>query len=368
MKISSGDQLARRFYFLNACVTVVLLATIVVSVLHFGAAAWKEPWHVGLVLVGEKTDPGWNMAQYRGMQAACNALGYELLLQEGVRSDAENCRKAIRELAERRANIIFLTNLISAKDMKDMVNEYPHVQFFGMEMDPSSLEPNRYAVRYVEPFYLAGILAGLRTKTGQTGYIAPYPDPEFFQAVNAFAIGVQRVNPSAQVLLAWSGGWENHAAEEQAVRDLKSSSVDVLAYFQDGETIPAAAEREKIDFVSMYGPYSNYSHRLATIRVDWKKTYSHLLRRNLRPDGHLAYTASSLDRSVDIEASVPFLSARERAIFETEYWEIQQGKIVFSGAIFDRNGIQRCGEGETISNQALPQMNWLAKGVKVIGD
>ncbi|MBQ7479472.1 MAG: BMP family ABC transporter substrate-binding protein [Selenomonadaceae bacterium] len=368
MKVSGDEQLAKHFFWLNVCVTAVLLAAIVISVLQFGVAAWEKRQQVGLVLVGSKEDAGWNRVQYRGMQEACKALGYELLLQEDVRDDEASCRKAIRELVEKRAKVVFLTNLISLQETRNIVKEYPNVQFFGMELNPSVFEFKRYAVRYIEPCYLAGILAGLRTKSGFVGYAAPYPGPEFYQAINAFALGVQRVNPNAEVLLVWTGGWENDANEEQAVRDFKAASVDVMAYFQDGETIPAAAERAGIHFISMYEMYPSYQYELAAIKVDWKKSYINLLRQKLRQFDHSAYWATILDRSVDIEPVMPSLSARERAVLETERWEIRQGKMVFAGEIFDRNGIRRCGADESISNQSLLRMNWLVRGVRILGN
>ncbi len=368
MKVSKDEQLAKRFFRLNACVTAVLLAAIVISVLQFGAAAWERQQQVGLVLVGSKEDAGWNRVQYQGMQAACKMLGCELLLQENIREDEASCRKAVRELVERRTKVIFLANLKPMKDIGEIVKEYPNVRFFTTEMDSSVSDLKRYAVRYIEPCYLAGILAGLRTKSGCIGYAAPYPAPEAYQAINAFTIGVQRVNPNAQVLLAWTGGWENHANEEQAVRDFKAASVDVMAYFQEGETIPAAAERAGIYFISMYEGYPSNPYELAAIKVDWKKAYSDLLRQQLRQFDRAAYWATILDRTVDIEPVISALSVRERVMFETEHWEIQRGKMVFAGEIYDRNGIRRCGADESIGNQSLLEMNWLVRGVRVLGN
>lgn len=368
MKVSKDEQLAQRFFRLNTCVTILLLITIVVSVFQFGTVAWNRHQQVGLVLVGRKEDPGWNRTQYRGMKEACDALGFELLIQENVQEGEGNCRKAVQELVQRHAKLVFMTNTTSLRDMKDIVKAYPGLRFFGMELDPSVFEFNRYMVRYVEPFYLAGILAGLRTKTEKVGFVAPSPGPEFCQAINAFTLGVLRIRPQAHVFLAWTGGMENRAGEEQAVRDFKANSVDAMAYFQDGETIPAAADRAGIYFISMYEAYPAYHCRMAAIQVDWKKTYLNILRNNLRRFDRAIYWATILDRSVDIRPVTSALSARERAIFETEYWEVRQGKPVFSGEIYDRNGIRRCDVGETISNQSLPRMNWLVRGVRVIGN
>lgn len=273
MKASRGEDLSRRFVWLNAIVTIVLSAVIVVSVFQFGAEAWKRQRQVGLILAGSKFEAGWNRVQYEGMKAACDALGYELLVRERVGEGEADCQRAVRELSEKHARIVFVTNMTSLAGMRSLVESYPNIRFFGMEMEPSVFEFNRYAVRYIEPCYLAGVLAGLRTKTGRVGYVAPRSGPEFNQAINAFALGVQHVNPGAEVLLAWTGGWENHGAEEQAVRDFKAASVDAMAYFQDGETLPKAAERAGIYFVSIHEKHPACKHEIASIRVNWRKMW-----------------------------------------------------------------------------------------------
>ena len=368
MRTSKEEELSKRFFWLNTCVTIVLFVAIVVSVVQFGAEAWKGQRHVGLVLSGEKFENGWNREQYKGLQAACNTLGYELLVQEHAGEGEADCRMAVQALSEKQARVIFVANMTSLNGMKRVAEDYPNIRFFGTEMEPSDFAFNRYGVRYIEPCYLAGILAGLRTKTGRVGYVAPRSGPGFNQAVNAFAMGVHHVNPQAEIFLAWTGSWENREMEEQVVRDFKAVSVDAMSYFQDGDTLPAAAEQAGIYFISLYEKHPEYSHEMGTIRVDWKKMYLDMLRQHLREFDRAVYWATSLNHSVDIEARIGALSARERAVYETEYWEVQQGKIVFSGEIYDGNGVQRCGPGESISNQSLAQMNWIIKGVKVIGN
>lgn len=368
MSVSRDELLARRFFHLNVCVALVLLVAIVGSIFQFGVEAWKGQRQVGLILPGGKADMGWNSAHYRGMKAACDSLGYDLVLRENVPEDAAACREAIQSLVEKRAKVIFLTNISSLDTVSDVVREYPNIRFFGIGTDSSETEVHRYAVRYVEPFYLAGVLAGLRTKTGRVGYVAPYSDPVFNQCVNAFVLGVQKVRPDAQVFLAWTGGWENPANGERAVWDFKAASVDVLGYMQDGDTLPLAADRAGIHFISLYGTYPSSRYGMAAITVDWKKAYSNMLRQYSRHFDHAAYWATCLDRSVDITARTEALTSREWALFESEHWEVLQGKLVFTGEIYDRDGGLRCGAGESVSNQSLSRMNWLVKGVRFIGN
>ena len=70
----------------------------------------------------------------------------------------------------------------------------------------------------------------------------------------------------------------------------------------------------------------------------------------------------------DIEPAMEKLSPRERAVYESERWKLLSGKLIFAGEIFDRNNVKRCEAGESISSDYLQnQMDWLVKGVNIIG-
>ena len=62
------------------------------------------------------------------------------------------------------------------------------------------------------------------------------------------------------------------------------------------------------------------------------------------------------------------LSTREKVLIETAKWELKNGRAIFSGNIFDRSGIKRCSENETMGFYKLQRnMDWLIKGVRVVG-
>ena len=180
---------------------------------------------------------------------------------------------------------------------------------------------------------------------------------------------MQRVNPNAQVLLHWTGDWNNPTNEEQAVQSLKSEHVDILTYHQNGATIPNAAERAGIPFIAFNETYPSHSYCLAAISINWKSAYLDILRRYRRQSSYANYGAGIAQNMVDVELVSPNATSKEKVLLNTAKWEIQHGRLIFSGEIYDRYGVKRCGENEAISLQYLQNdMNWLVKGVRIVGN
>ena len=81
-----------------------------------------------------------------------------------------------------------------------------------------------------------------------------------------------------------------------------------------------------------------------------------------------AYGFGLSNQMVDLKVTDK-ITKREQVLLDTARWEIENGRIIFAGEIFDRNGVQRCTANESISFQSLQKnMNWLVRGVKVIGN
>ena len=371
MKTSTDEQLSRRFYRLNAVISVVLLIAIAVSISQFGRESWGHADHIGFIMAGAKEDPGWNRAQATGIREACQWYGYDLMLRENVPVTAQDLRKTVRELADRGAKTIFFTNAYPAEEVESLAMTYPRIRFHGIDEVPHADNVRQYSVRYIELRYLSGLLAGLHTRTNRIGYVAPFACPEVNQGINAFALGVQKVNPEAQIFLVWTGDWHNPTGEEQAVHTLKAVQTDVLTYHQDSSIIPETAERTGMDFISYHESYPDMRCFLAGIKTHWGMVYRDILGRrgNQLPHEREGVSWGGFTQGrTDLELSKEKLTMRERAVLETERYALLHGKLVFTDEIYDRNGVLRCGAKEAISGEYLrTKMDWLVRGVNVIG-
>ena len=365
---SSEEKLSRRFYILNAIVGIILLAAIFISISQFGAQAWQGRRQVALILPGTKSELGWNKSQYLAAQNACDELNYDLVIRENVSSNSDSCIKAAGELSKRGVNTIIFANGCLMKDIYELEKTYPKISFCTIESISILSSSGNYSILAFEGSYLAGILAGLHTKTNKIGYIAPYMGSEVNQGINAFAMGIQRVNPNAELFVNWTGNWNNPSSEEQAVQNLKARRVDILTYHQNGDTIPNACARLGINFVAFNEVYPNNPRCLADIKINWNEAYMDIIKYKNAYELKSNYAFGINHGLVGFEI-LGELSKREKVLINTAMWEIQNGRLIFSGEIFDRGGVQRCAANEAISLLSLQNnMNWLVKGVNVVGN
>jgi simple sugar transport system substrate-binding protein/basic membrane protein A len=84
-----------------------------------------------------------------------------------------------------------------------------------------------------EPVYLAGIAAGLSTKSNKLGYVYAFPIPQTIANIDAFELGAQSVNPKAETYVVNTSNWCDPAKQAEATRSLLNQGVDVITQHQD---------------------------------------------------------------------------------------------------------------------------------------
>src|SRR4029453_9195511 len=94
-----------------------------------------------------------------------------------------------------------------------------------------------------EPVYLAGVAAGLTTKTDKLGYVYAFPIPQTIANIDAFELGAKSVNPDAKTYTVNTSSWCDPAKQADAAKSLLGQGVDVLTQHQDCQaTVVKAAE------------------------------------------------------------------------------------------------------------------------------
>ena len=119
---------------------------------------------------------------------------------------------------------------------------------------------------------MAGILAGLHSKTGIVGYLAPFPALATRRDVNAFALGVLKVRPEARILVQWTGQWISPEKENKALYILKHEGADVITYFAASQHPAQEAAALGLDYIDFHGAgLKTPPHCLASIETDWQQ-------------------------------------------------------------------------------------------------
>lgn len=350
-------------------VSYVLLGVLLVAfAISFQTNTPEARERVGFITYGGVEDTGWNAMTYRGMQEACENLGLELLVRDHVEENDGSCPQTVRELVSAGATIIVLNSNSYAEEMRDLLAEYPEVMFYCASADYDADNLTKYSIRMYQARYLSGIVAGLATKTDKIGFVAAMKQHEVCRSINAFALGVRRVNPDAEVLVSWTGSWINQEKETAAANNLIEAGADVLTYHQDRPYVIEAAEAAGIYSIGYYQAVENASERrLTCAECDWGPLFERVLQDHLR--GQIGGQSEWLGLEsgvVRLTEYSPLVSQKARDEVEKATQEILSGLDVFTNVIYDNNGNLRCGEGEAISDETLNHgIDWLAEGVRV---
>jgi len=357
----------------SVIIYVLLLAVTLAVVLKFGASPEKETEKIGFITVGDTSDTGWSAINYQGIKSACEELEVELVERLEVPENDSSCLKAVDELAEEGVGMIVLNGSKYSGEIMEHLADYPSIAFYDTNVNFYTTNLTTYSSRLYQARYLSGIVAGLQTRSGKIGFVAADKQTEVYRGINAFALGVQRVNPDAEVIVAWTKGMTDEEGGRQKAKELiGKEGVDVITYHQNQPHVIEVAEECGIASIGYYEPVTDVSDKYLTCAMcDWVPLYKNLIQEYLKGQANTSkYDWLGLEAGVIILTDYsPLVSEEARREVEEARQEILSGFDVFHGEIYDNQGIERCGEGETMSDDTLMyDMDWLVEGVRVYED
>ena len=252
---------------------------LIISILAMacGGAADVDDYKAAFVYVGPADDGGWSQAHDVGRQFLADETGIETAYTELIPEDATEFRTVAEAYIEQGYNIIFGTTFGYIDAMAEMAEEYPDVIFLhcsGYLSNDSNF--GNYFGKMYQPRYASGMAAGSLTESNKIGYVAAFPIPEVIRGINAFATGVQEVNPDATVEVVWTFTWFGPEEETQAANALIETGVDVLAQHQDSPSTGVVAEANGAKWISYNTVYGQEAAPEAFVGApvwDWGPYY-----------------------------------------------------------------------------------------------
>lgn len=347
----------------------VIVLMIVLMITFAGQSQKEETPKIGFIMSGSMEETGWNGMHYDGVKYACDRLGAELLVKEDVKEFTGECNAAIKELVEDGTGMIILSSYGYSEEAKELVKEYPEVVFYVNSSEYHDVNMTSYFARMYQARYLAGVIAGLKTESNQVGYVAAMENNEVNRGINAFTLGVKRANPEAEVVVAWTGAWDDKEKEIAVANDLiAQENADVLTYHQNQPNVAGAAEAAGVYSIGYHEAPANCSDKyLTTVMCKWGLVYEQIIREYLVGKANI-----KTNYWIGLEADAVGLSEYSAEVTEEIVAEVEKAKTqlltendVFSGIIYDNEGNIRCGEKENISDEVLlEKSDWFVEGVR----
>lgn len=156
-------------------------------------------------------DKGFNDLAYAGIQKAASDLGGKSQAIESTEQAqyVPNLEQAVADGASMTVGVGFL--LTDA--LVQVATEKPDAKFVSIDSDVLDASgkpiPNVASVTFKENegAYLAGIIAGMTTKTNKIGFVGGLEIPPVVRFLKGFQAGLASVNPAATVSIAYVGGF-----------------------------------------------------------------------------------------------------------------------------------------------------------------
>lgn len=326
----------------------------------------KELPRVAFVYIGPPGDGGWTFEHDNGRKYMEEKLGIKADTVENVPESAD-AERVITELAQNH-DIIFTTSFGYMDQTLNVAKKFPDVKFMHVAGYKTSDNMGTYFGKNYEASYLSGIAAGKMTKSNIIGYVGAFPIPEVIYNINAFALGIQSVNPDAKVNVVWSNTWYDPTTERQAAISLLDKGADVLLAYQDSPaTLQAAAERGALaggndSDMTRYAPEAY----LTNPTWNWGPYYTKVVQSVI--DGtwtNEQYSGSMVDEMVGLAPLGSSIPDDVKKLVEDAKAKVLAGELdVFTGPIVAADGTTKLEAGKSFTLEEVLAMNWFVKGVE----
>jgi len=351
-------------------ITGIFIGVLIVTTLIFTGTTKnsRNSLKVGYVLNASVDQDGWNRRNYEGIKKACDDYKCKLYLEQNIAENSGMCRKAVQRLLDKNVNVIFLSSSFYASEVQDLIEKSPKVLFYSNSASFEKQNLTTYFVKMYQTRYLTGILAGYTTKTNEIGYIAAMPTSEVNRGIDAFTMGVKRANKDAKVIVKWTNAWDDYEAEKKAVEEFANNTeVDILTYHVNKPEIVYMANEHGIKSIGYHVAINDVENCLTSIVCDWSLVYERILSAILSGrNNHSNYYWLGLeDGVIRLTDFSPLIENETQIKVEAVRSQLLYGYNIFSGEIYDNEGVLRCAEDEALIDRVLlDDINWLVEGVE----
>jgi len=234
--------------------TAILLLIVICLIVAIGVTGCNrsdsDVWHPGMPLdrseikIGivflDTAEGGWSLAHDTGLRKTAQELGLrddQIIRKFNVSSDDDGMiEHVIKEAIAEGANVIITTSWGFMNTTERMASDYPNIIFAhasGYRYNDTNF--TNYFGSLYQARYLSGIVAGLKTETNKIGFVAAQDisNSEVTAGLNAFALGVESVNPDASIYVSVTHSWFYPSGERRAAQNLIAVGCDVIAQHCD---------------------------------------------------------------------------------------------------------------------------------------
>lgn len=188
----------------------------------------KDSINIAMVIPGKIDDNGFMEAGYRGLMEIKEELGAEVSYKSGVEPELKPITNAIKELAKNDPDMMIIHGGQGAEAAVTIAGDYPDIEFVVTQGHVKGKNLSSYEVLQEESAYLAGAAAGLLTESGKVGHMAGIRFIPGLKSRAAFADGLKKTNPKAELITSFIGDQDAADLSEQYAEAQIEQGADII--------------------------------------------------------------------------------------------------------------------------------------------
>lgn len=338
----------------------------------------KDDMKVGVLYISDPSEgSGYSYTHDLGIQGMQENLG---LSSDQIErkivddSDAAATENAIKECIDDGCRIIFTTSWGYMETTSEMAEQYPDVYFsHGTGYLSNGKNFNNYFGRIYQARYLSGIVAGMNTKSNKIGYVAAQDssNSEVTGGIDAFAIGVESVNPDAKIYVVVTNSWYDPDKEKAASEQLLDMGCDVMAQHCDTAYPQTLAQDHGVYGIGYNSDMSKETPDscLTSVIWNWSAYYTSAVKSVMNGtwDGS-NYYGGMAEGLVGITNLASFAADGTQEKVDNATAAILSGENnVFDGVLETNTGDTIGSEGSTLDDATITSgINWYYRNVVVV--
>ncbi len=270
--------------------------------------------------------------------------------------EAERFEKAIEDGSA----LIFSTSPRHIDTCIKYAVKYPKIKILNCSLNTSSKYLKTYYGRLYEAKFLIGVIAGIMSRTDKIRYIADYPIYGMIANINAFALGVQMVNPNIKIYLEWS----KLKPEFSSI-----GKDDNVSFISDRDFIKPGEDSARFGFYDANGGDPiNLAMPVWNWGIFYEKTVKSILNGAWKQDPKgknesLNYWWGMSSGMIDVICSSRLPSGVLKLVEVLKKGICSGDFAPFSGIINSQDGMVRDGTSDVITAEEIVTMDWLADNI-----
>lgn len=346
---------------------LVALTSLAMSVGGMAANA-EEPFMVGLIYPTPVSDVGWAKQLDLAREAIQEAYGDRVTTRavENI-PEGPDASRVMNQFVSDGADFVVLGSFGYMNDGLRLAQGHPDVDFVHASGFKQAKNFGTFTARTYEGVYLAGLAAGMVSKSKTIGVVAAFAIPEVIAEVNALTLAAHKEDPNIDVRVVWVNTWFDPAREQEAARALISQGADVLfSLHQDTPSVVNVAQSEGVYVVNTGSDMSTFGGKalLGSVASNWAPYLVKAVGASM--DG----TFEGYDERGGLASGMVSVKAWNSALTEEQMAKIKEAEAslssgkshVFAGPLKDQSGTERVAAGQVLPDPQIFGMDWLVEG------